>query len=349
MKKSYNWHEKRGGVLTLFFVLRWVDVIWFIGSILILLGKLFLLPQSAETLSAGLLAIGFLAAQIVIDVQIILGLSPRRRQRPQTWQFWVLYLLQFLTVLCYSIMGIAQYGSTGSAIFPGVVYPILWSSYFRRSQRCAMYFGIQAKTPEEQPFCTLYNWTSWFLSMPVLKHASPEPVFAMLTALFYAEDPTSQQRILGYLQQNPFLTLKDRSLRYTETRQGLEDLNERLRNRNKQQPEDCALQWLVEQNCCQKSGNLRQMVYEALWNMRQQQQTTDSGTSAQPQTAVPPVNPQPQEAPTIDPEPQKADPQPQAVDPAANQARQMRFCPNCGTPVREDAAFCSWCGQALKP
>lgn len=274
MKKSYNWHQKRGGVLTLFFVLRWLDVIWYIGSMVLVLGKLFFLPQSAETISAGLLALGFLIAMIVIDVQIILGLSPQRRQRPKTWQFWVLYLLQFLAVLCYVIMGAAQSGSASSSLFPGVVYPILWSSYFRRSQRCAMYFGLQAQTPEDQPFCTLYNWTSWFLSMPVLKHASPEPVFAVLTALFYAEDPTGQQRILWHLRENSFLTLKDRSLRYNETRQGLEELNERLRNRNHQQPEDCALQWLVEKTDCRKPGNLRQMIYEALWNMRSNSRQT---------------------------------------------------------------------------
>ena len=320
--QNSDWYEERGGALSLFFGLCWLRLFWCGLDMLFTLFWLAVAPKNAGPASIWLAILLCMGAQCAIYVQMILGLSPLRRQRPTFRKLWAQCLLEWAQLFFYVLLGSVTIPSSISSGLFSLLYAAVWEQYFSRSQRCVAYFDTLSQ-PSDDPSChALCLWTNRCLFTETLKHAPPEPVFAALTVLLYGQDTGRQQQILKQLQDSPVPTLGEWSMRYDRTRQALEELNQRLRAPDIGRPEDAAARWVLEKTGCQtQPQQVRALLEEAREHLRRQ---------------LPgkfPAEPFP----------------PQAAAPAASPARKRRFCPNCGTPVREDAAFCPWCGQALKP
>lgn len=320
--QNSDWYEARGGALSLFFGLCWLRLFWRGLDMLFTLLALILVPKNTGLAGIWLLFLLCMGAQCAIYVQMILGLSPLRRQRPESWKLWALCLLDWMQLFCYALPGaVTAFWAIASGLL-SLLHTAGWDQYFSRSQRCAAYFGPPSQSSGGLSCHALCLWTNRCLFTETLKHAPPEPVFAALTILLYGQDTDRQQQILKQLQDSPVPTLGEWPMRYDRTRQALEELNQRLRAPDIGQPEDAAARWVLEKTGCQtQPQQVRALLEETREHLRRQ---------------LPgkfPAEPFP----------------PQAAAPAASPARKRRFCPNCGTPVREDAAFCPWCGQALKP
>lgn len=320
--QNSDWYEARGGALSLFFGLCWLRLFWRGLDMLFTLLALILVPKNTGLAGIWLLFLLCMGAQCAIYVQMILGLSPLRRQRPESWKLWALCLLDWMQLFCYALPGaVTAFWAIASGLL-SLLHTAGWDQYFSRSRRCAAYFGPPSQSSGDLSCHALCLWTNRCLFTDALKHAPPEPVFAALTVLLYGQDTDRQQQILKQLQDSPVPTLGEWSMQYDRTRQALEELNQRLRAPDIGQPEDAAARWVLEKTGCQtQPQQVRTLLEEAREHLRRQ---------------LPgkfPAEPFP----------------PQEAAPAASPARKRRFCPNCGTPVREDAAFCPWCGQALKP